>query len=83
MRVNARLDQDRSQKLAALVQMTELKVSEIVKRAIDVYYDEIKGTRSSPAEVLTASGFVGFAKADPNLSETYKDRLTESLAAKR
>ncbi len=82
MRVNARLDQDHSQKLAALVQMTELKISEIIKRAIDVYYDQIKGQRSSPAEVLTASGFVGFAKAAPNLSETYKDRLTASLAAK-
>lgn len=82
MRVNARLDQDRSRKLAMLRQITELKVSEIVKRAIDVYYDQVKGTQASPAEILTAAGFVGCARTDPDLSETYKDRLSASLAAK-
>ncbi len=65
-----------------LRQITDLKVSEIVKRAIDTYYDRITGSRSNPAEILTTSGFVGIAKADPDLSETYKDRITESLAAK-
>ena len=37
MRINARLDTDRSRKLDFLLRMTNQKISEIVKRAIDVY----------------------------------------------
>ena len=82
MRINARLDEDRSHKLRFLLQATNQKISEIVKRAIDAYYEQIKSARPRPAEILNASGFVGSGKADPALSATYKRRLGESLAAK-
>ena len=82
MRINARLDEDRSYKLRFLLQATNQKISEIVKRSIDVYYEQIQNTRRRPAEILNASGFVGCGKADPDLSATYKRRLGESLAAK-
>lgn len=82
MRINARLDEDRSRKLEFLLRVTNQKISEVVKRAIDIYYDRVQDTGASPAEILTSSGFVGFAKADPDLSATYKQRLGKSLAAK-
>ncbi len=82
MRINARLDPDRSRKLDFLLRMTDQKISEIIKRAIDSYYEQVRRSRPRPAEILTAAGFVGSAKADPDLSARYKDRLGESLAAK-
>lgn len=82
MRINARLDTEHSRKLDFLLRMTNQKISDIVKCAIDVYYEQVKSTRPRPAETLRASGFVGFAKADPELSATYKERLGEALSTK-
>ena len=82
MRINARLDQDRTRKVEALRQITQMTVSEIVKRAIDVYYREVRQDRPNPAEILAASGFIGAARAGRDLSEGYKSHLAESLNSK-
>ncbi|MEE8523389.1 MAG: ribbon-helix-helix protein, CopG family [Thermoanaerobaculia bacterium] len=82
MRISARLDQNRSQKLDFLANATHLGTSEIVKRAIDVYYDQVHEARPRPAEILERSGFVGCGEADPELSERYKERVAELLATK-
>lgn len=82
MRINARLDPDRSRKLDFLLRMTDQKISEILKSAIDLYYEQIRSARPRPAEILGATGFVGSARAGPELSTRYKERLGESLATK-
>ena len=82
MRINARLDTQHSRKLDFLLETTHQNISELVKCAIDVYYEQVRSTRPRPAEILEASGFVGFAKADPELSATYKERLGEALSTK-
>ncbi len=83
MRINARLDDSRSQKLEYLAYATNQGTSEIVKQAIDVYYERVKkSTRSAPAEVLAAVGFVGCGEASPDLAARYKDELEDVLTAK-
>ena len=82
MRINARLDPDRSRKLDFLLRITDQKISEIIKQAIDVYYERVRRARPKPGDILTATGFVGSAQAGPDLSSRYKERLGESLAAK-
>ena len=83
MRINARLDDSRSQKLEYLVNATNQGTSEIVKRAIDVYYERVKmSDRSAPAEILASVGFVGCGEASPELAARYKDELTDLLMAK-
>ncbi len=82
MRINARLDDSRSQKLDFLVRATSLGISEVLKQAIDAYYEQVRTIRPRPAEILSRSGFVGCGEADPELSERYKDDLRTLMAAK-
>lgn len=82
MRINARLDDSRSRKLAYLVRATSQATTEIVKRAIDLYYEQETATRRSAAEVLHSVGFVGSGKASPDLSTNYKSELQTILAEK-
>ena len=82
MRINARLDDSRAQKLEYLTRATDLAISEILKRAIDAYYAQMRESQPKPAEILGRSGFVGCGEADPELSERYKADLLELAAAK-
>ncbi len=82
MRINARLDDSRSRKLAYLVRATSQATTEIVKRAIDLYYEKETATRRSAAEVLHSVGFVGSGKASPDLSTNYKSEPQTILAEK-
>jgi len=82
MRINARLDESRAQKLEFLARMTHLSTSEIVKQALDLYYEQARSQRPLPAEVLKASGFVGCGEVAPDLSERYKEEVKKPVAAK-
>lgn len=81
-RVNARLDEAHAAKLDYLKRATGLAVSDIVKRGIDLAYEEAKHATSSPLDVLTEAGFVGSAEGPADLSERYKEELAELLSAK-
>ena len=80
MRISARLDESRSQKLELLSDSTQLSTSEIFKRAIDLYYERFRADR--PAEILRRSGFVACGEAESTLSERYREELTDLLGAK-
>lgn len=82
MRINARLDEIHSRKLEYLKRATDAGVSEVVKDAIDVYYDQMKARKPSAAEIFQESGFIGIAEGPEDLSTRYKEVLTESLDAK-
>lgn len=82
MRINARLDETHSQKLEYLKRATNAGVSEVVKDAIDVYYERVKGSKASAAEIFSKSGFIGIAEGPEDLSTRYKQVLTEDLEAK-
>ncbi len=82
MRINARLDEDHSEKLTYLARTTGASITEIIKRAIDTYFEQCGNSVGNAAEILTASGFVGCGEEAPALSEHYKDELKRSLATK-
>ncbi|MCB1034523.1 MAG: CopG family transcriptional regulator [Acidobacteria bacterium] len=82
MRISARLDEERTQKLEFLTEATHLGKSEILKAAIDVYYQQFAASRPNPAEVLRRTGFIGSGEGPSDLSSRYKELLTEDLAAK-
>lgn len=81
-RINARLDEAHADKLDYLKRTTGLPVSDIVKRGIDLVYEETRRVSPSPREVLAAAGFVGVAEGPADLSTRYKEDLASSLAAK-
>lgn len=81
-RINARLDKGRAEKLQYLRRATHLGVSDLVKRGIDLLYEDIRRETRDPFEVLTETGFIGCGEGPPDLSSRYKDELREILAAK-
>jgi hypothetical protein len=81
-RLNARLDADLNEKLEYLKRRTKLGVTDVVKRSIECYYEEVRRGASDAREILEQSGFVGCAEGDPNLSSDYKQALIESLGRK-
>lgn len=70
MRINARLDEAHSEKLAYLQKACHASISEVIKQALAAYYERVKGAHASA--VLHDAGFVGCGQASPDLSETYK-----------
>ncbi|MDN5870040.1 MAG: hypothetical protein L0H73_04895 [Nitrococcus sp.] len=82
MRINARLDEDRSRKFGYLQQISGAGVSEIVKLAIDAYYDRMKRTCGDAAALLSKSGFVGCGCGPAGLSQDYKEELARAMGTK-
>jgi hypothetical protein len=83
MRVNARLDSDRASKFNYIRQRTNQGTSEIMKVAIDLYYERLRQEMSvKPLQLLQQAGLIGCAEGEPDLSVNYKQYLTESLNEK-
>ena len=82
MRINARLDDARAEKLKQLRALTRLGVSEIVKRAIDLLYRQQAGRSRDKLDALLASDFVGCAEGPEDLASQYKQYLTRDLENK-
>ncbi len=82
MRINARLDEEYASKLAYIQQQTNQVVTDVIKSAIDLYYQQLQQQQNNPFSVLTQSGFIGCGQADPNLSANYKQILKDGLKEK-
>lgn len=82
MRINARLDDEHAGKLSYLMKATESSVSEVVKRAIDLYYSELQTQQVKPVNIWKRSGFIGCCEGPDEISERYKDAFREIVAAK-
>lgn len=83
MRVNARLDRDRASKFDYIRQRTNKGASDIMKAAIDLYYEKLhQEAPIKPLQLLKQAGLIGCAEGDSDLSVNYKQYLTESLNEK-
>lgn len=82
MRINARLDDARAEKLKQLQSLTRLGVSEIVKRAIDLLHRQQAGRSRQKLDALLSSNFVGCAEGPEDLASRYKQYLTRDLENK-
>jgi len=81
-RVNARLDADAAEKLATLAKDDGMSVSDVLRIAIDRYYEQSRAAHAVATGALERNGFVGCAEGDSDLSTTYKHHLTDSLRRK-
>ena len=75
MRVNARLDEDTSQKLSYLERETGWGVSEIIRKAIQIYHRDFRREKVEPKTALERSGFIACADGPRDLSVNYKSGL--------
>jgi hypothetical protein len=80
--LNARLDEELSQKVEYLRLRTKLSVTDVVKRSIERYYEEVHRSVGDTRAILGQSGFLGCAEGEPNLSRDYKQELAKSLGRK-
>ncbi|HEY4103923.1 MAG TPA: hypothetical protein VGM44_08530 [Polyangiaceae bacterium] len=81
-RLNARLEPALEQKLAYLCRRTGLATSDVVREAIERYYETLRAGGADARGILEASGFVAGGEGPADLSEQYKEHLVESLARK-
>jgi hypothetical protein len=75
MRLNTKLDVIQEALLLKIQERTHASVSEIVRRALENYYQTVCEQPTSAKDAFYASGFVGCAESDPDLSTTYKSQL--------
>jgi hypothetical protein len=78
-RINARLDGELARKLAHLQARTGKSTTELIRASIESYFERVTGA-AGPRALLEE--FVGCSSAEPDLSETYKAALHDSLARK-
>jgi len=82
MRLNARLPEELARKLEALEQATKQSTSDVVRAALERYFNDICGPGRSARDAILRSGLVGCGEAEADLSRTYKSRLREGLGRK-
>ncbi|VAW66871.1 hypothetical protein MNBD_GAMMA10-3289 [hydrothermal vent metagenome] len=82
MRINARLDQTHAQMLESLKHSEHLTTTEVLKNALDLYYEQRKLKHKTNIQRLLDSDFIGCGEGSEDLSESYKHDLTESLQDK-
>jgi hypothetical protein len=76
------LDPDAADKLTYLAKSERKSVSEIIRAAIERYYDQARANHAAAAGVLERNGFIGCAVGEPDLSTTYKRGLADALRRK-
>ena len=82
MRINARLDEELERKISYILDHKPMTQSELVKNAINLYYDVFKNENESSFKVLSESGFIGGGSGPKDLSKNYKKYLTKDLNGK-
>lgn len=82
MRINVRLTDELARELTALERATGQSRSEIVRAALERYFDDARSSGRTAIAAIQASGLVGCGEAETDLSGSYESRLRESLARK-
>jgi len=81
-RLNARLEPELERKLAYLRKRTGLATSDVVRASIERYYEAVRASGSDARSILEESGFIASGEGPADLSERYKEYLSESLGKK-
>ena len=81
-RLNARLEPELEKKLAYLRRRTGLATSDVVRTSIERYYAAVRAEGTDARAIFEATGFVGGDAGPTDLSERYKEYLTDSLDRK-
>jgi hypothetical protein len=75
MQLNVQLTEDEAAQLSYIQGQTQQTPDEIVKRAIDVYYQQFHGQHSDSLTRLKQSAFVGSFAAEEDLAANSKSIL--------
>lgn len=82
LRINARLTGEDARRFRELQKREGLSASDLLRDALRAYHAERTRPRAPAAKLLAASGFVGGGEGPVDLSERYKDYLSEAFEHK-
>ena len=82
MRINARIEEEQAKQLESIKRTEHLTTTQVVKRALDLYFEQKKLKHKSGIQQLLESDFIGCAEGPEDLSDDYKKYLTQSLGQK-
>ncbi|MFM7602580.1 MAG: CopG family transcriptional regulator [Pseudanabaena sp.] len=81
--INTQIDPATTDKLTYIQQQTNQTLSDILRDAIDSYYQKLKHQKQKTSfEILEESGFIGCCSVESDLSANYKQVLAKELEAK-
>ena len=81
--INTQIDPATTDKLTYIQQQTNQTLSDILRDAIDSYYQKLKHQQKKTSfEILEESGFIGCCSVESDLSTNYKQVLATELEAK-
>lgn len=82
IRINARLTGEDAKRFAELQKREGLSASDLLREALREYHAARARPRADAAALLARSGFVGSFDGPEDLSERYKDYLTDAIEGK-
>jgi len=82
MEIQAQLTEVEAQKVFFIQEQTQQDLIEILKKAIDLYYQILQIPEKTPLQILEESGFIGCCSVESELSTSYKSVLAEELNKK-
>jgi hypothetical protein len=81
--LNTQIDLETTDKLTYIQQHTQQELPDILRAAINDYYQKLKHKKKkTPFELLEESGFIGCSSVESDLSINYKDVLATELEKK-
>jgi predicted metal-dependent hydrolase len=81
--ITTQIDIETTDKLAYIQQQTNQELPDILRAAINDYYQKLKQTKQKTSfELLEESGFIGCCSVESDLSVDYKEVLANELEAK-
>jgi hypothetical protein len=82
MEIKTQITEAEANKIAFIQQKTNQDISEILKLAIDLYYNHLQNPLDPSLQILEKSGFIGCCSVESDLSTTYKTVLSNQLSQK-
>ena len=81
--ITTQIDHETTDKLTYIQQQTNQQLPEILRAAINDYYQKLKQKKQkTPFQLLEESGFIGCCSVESVLSVNYKQVLATELEAK-
>ena len=69
MEIATKIDSEQAQKLAFIQEKTQQNLDEILRVALEDYYEKVLNNSSNHLEKFSKIGFVGCLEAEPDLAE--------------
>ena len=79
MRVNARFDDQRAEKLRLIQSLTGMSASDVLKHAIDLLHERQVTHAKTRVDALLTSDLIGCSDGPGDLADQYKHYLSEDL----